>query len=96
MQCLYRSLAASYRDSITNLEKITGRVFSKINLVGGGSKDEYLNRLTATVAGLPVYAGPAEATVIGNLVVQMISGGLISSLAAARQIIAGSFTIEQF
>jgi rhamnulokinase len=94
MQCLYRSLAVSYRDAILSMEQITGKKFNTVNLVGGGSKDRYLNRLTAEICGLPVYAGPVEATVIGNLIVQMISGGELANLDEARQIVGRSFEIS--
>ncbi|MDR2096728.1 MAG: rhamnulokinase [Treponema sp.] len=96
MQCLYRSLALSYRDAVTNLERIAGKRFGSVNLVGGGSKDDYLNRLTARFTGLPVYAGPVEATVAGNLIVQMISSGELSDLAAARGLIARSFDVKPY
>jgi rhamnulokinase len=96
VQCLYKSLAASYKDSITDMERITGKVFSQINLVGGGSKDEYLNRLTAQTVGIPVYTGPVEATVVGNLIVQMIGNSPLTDLASARQTIARSFDIKRF
>jgi rhamnulokinase len=94
MQCLYQNLAASYRDAIHSMEKITGRKFTAVNIVGGGCKDEYLNRLTAKVTGLSVSAGPVEATVIGNLIVQMIADGEVADLASARQIIERSFEIK--
>jgi rhamnulokinase len=94
MQCLYRSLALSYSDSIASMEKITGKKFGAVNIVGGGSKDGYLNRLTARFTGLPVYAGPVEATVAGNLIVQMISGGDLPDLETARGIVRQSFDIE--
>jgi rhamnulokinase len=96
MQCLYRSLAVSYRDAIRGMEGITGKHFTGVNMVGGGSKDRYLNRLTAKTCGLPVYAGPVEATVTGNLIVQMISGGELADLAGARRIIAQSFEITRY
>jgi rhamnulokinase len=96
IQCLYASLAASYREAVLNMEKITGRSFSAINLVGGGSKDEYLNRLTAQVTGLPVYTGPVEATVIGNIIVQMISGGVLQDLSSARAMVSRSFTMGTY
>jgi rhamnulokinase len=84
MQCVYRSLAECYAESIRNLQDITGRTYTSINIVGGGSKDLYLNSLTAEATGLEVFAGPTEGTAIGNLIVQMIAGGEFADLAAAR------------
>jgi rhamnulokinase len=87
MQCVYRSLAECYADSIRNLQDITGRTYTSVNIVGGGSKDLYLNSLTAEATGLEVFAGPTEGTAIGNLMVQMIAGGEFADLAAARSAI---------
>ncbi len=84
MQCVYKSLAECYADAIRNLSEITGKSYTSINIVGGGSQDKYLNALTADTTGLEVFAGPTEGTAIGNLIVQMITGGEFSDLAAAR------------
>ncbi len=84
MQCVYLSLAKCYADAIVNLSKITGKTYTSINIVGGGSKDKYLNELTAQATGLDVLTGPTEGTAIGNLIVQMIVGGEFADLAAAR------------
>ncbi len=84
MQCVYLSLAKCYADAIVNLAKITGKAYTSINIVGGGSKDKYLNDLTAQATGLEVFTGPTEGTAIGNLIVQMISGGEFADLASAR------------
>lgn len=96
MQCIYRSLARCYRDAIRKMEDLTGRRFTSINIVGGGSQDRYLNQLTATAAGLPVWAGPTEGTVIGNLLVQMIADGVFPGIAEARRAVADSFELEVF
>lgn len=87
MQCVYRSLAECYADAIATLSDITGKTYTSINIVGGGSKDKYLNSLTAEATGLEVFTGPVEGTAIGNLIVQMIAGGEFASLAEARQAI---------
>ena len=96
MKCVYYSLAACYKDAVANLENITGRQFTSINIVGGGCKDSYLNELTAKATGLPVYAGPAEGTTLGNLVAQMIASGEYENLTAARAAIRESFAIQSF
>jgi len=95
MQCVYRSLAICYRDAIHNLEKLTGKHYTGINIVGGGCRDTYLNECTAKTTGLTVYSGPVEGTAIGNLLVQMITGGEIEDLAAARGMVRESFRIEE-
>ena len=84
MQCVYLSLAECYANAIRNLSEITGKVYTSINIVGGGSQDKYLNALTAEATGLEVFTGPIEGTAIGNLIVQMIAGGEFADLAAAR------------
>lgn len=95
MQCIYTSLADCYKKAIASLETIMGRRFTSVNIVGGGSKDGYLNQLTANATGLVVYAGPTEGTVIGNLMVQMIAAGEFESLAAARRAVAQSFDVKE-
>lgn len=94
-QCVYKSLAASYRGAVEDLSRLTGRRCTSVNIVGGGSKDGYLNELTARATGLPVFAGPTEGTALGNLIVQMIAGGEFSDLAAARRAIKKSFPIKE-
>lgn len=87
MQCVYNSLAECYAAAISTLSYITGKTYTSINIVGGGSKDKYLNALTADATGLEVFAGPTEGTAIGNLIVQMITGGEFSNLEEARKAI---------
>ena len=70
--------------------------FDGIHIVGGGSNAEYLNQLTAKATGRTVYAGPTEATAIGNLSAQMIAGGELKDLADARICIYKSFNIRVY
>ena len=93
MQCVYRSLARCYADAIKGLSAITGRTFSSINIVGGGTKDVYLNALTADATGLPVYAGPTEGTALGNIMAQALADGTFADIASARAAIGNSFEI---
>lgn len=95
MQCVYSGLALCYRDAIARLEKLTGKKYTSINIVGGGCQDDYLNRRTAQAAGLTVYAGPVEGTAIGNLIVQMCAGGEFENLQAARDAVRRSFEIKE-
>ncbi len=95
MQCVYLSLARRYAEAIRDLEKLTGKTYTSINIVGGGCQDDYLNQLTADASGLPVYAGPVEGTAIGNLLVQMIRAGEFDSLQAARDAARKSFDIRR-
>ena len=95
VRCIYRSLAKCYADTVSGMEKKLGVSFGTVNIVGGGSKDSYLNELTAEYTGKPVTAGPTEATAIGNLLVQMIAAGEINDLAQGREIIKSSFDIVE-
>ena len=70
-RCAYRSLAQGYRQAIEEIEKNTGKTYEKLYIVGGGAKNQYLNRLTAETTGKQVIALPIEATAIGNLKIQM-------------------------
>lgn len=95
MQCVYTSLAAGYAAAIEELSGLTGKRYTSVNIVGGGSKDGYLNELTARAAGLPVFAGPTEGTALGNLIAQWIASGEFADLASARAAIKSSFTIKE-
>jgi rhamnulokinase len=95
MSCIYLSLAKSYAETIEQLKEVTGRTFDRLHIVGGGSKDSYLNELTARAAGLPVFAGPTEATAIGNLLAQMLHAGLFHSVEEARACVQNSFPVSK-
>jgi sugar (pentulose or hexulose) kinase len=91
LRCVYESLAMKYRRNLEILKKVTGTAFGVINIVGGGSKDGLMCRFTADACGLPVAAGPQEATVLGNMLVQLISAGEIASVEEGRSIVAASY-----
>ncbi len=93
---IYASLAACYAKNADLLEEMTGQKYGSIYIVGGGSKADYLNRLTAEKSGRTVYAGPAEATAIGNILVQMIADGEVESLEKGRELICNSFVIKKY
>ena len=90
------SLALKYRLVIRDLEVVTGRRIAEIRVIGGGSKNRVLNQYTADATGRRVIAGPAEATAIGNIAVQLIATGRAASLAEARTIVDRSFQTEIF
>ncbi|MCI8543030.1 rhamnulokinase [Acetatifactor aquisgranensis] len=93
---IYNSLAQCYAKTIRQLEGITGKKYDCIHIVGGGSNADYLNRLTAKATGVPVYAGPTEATAIGNIAAQMMSAGELAGLKAARACVFESFPVSQY
>lgn len=93
---IYNSLAQCYARTIREVESMTGKKYDRIHIVGGGSNAEYLNRLTARATGVPVYAGPTEATAIGNVAAQMITAGELAGLKEARACVFRSFPIEKY
>ena len=94
VRCVFESLALRYRNTLECIEKITGKKTPFINIIGGGSQETLLNQFTADCCGIPVYAGPTEATAIGNLVSQAIALGEIKDLAQARLMVADSFGVK--
>ena len=94
--CIYRSLAISYAKTIKDLEALTGKKYSSINIIGGGSNNMFLNELTADVCGRTVYAGPAEGTALGNIISQMINSGELTSVKDARETVMRSFEIKEY
>lgn len=90
VRCIYESLALRYRAVLEGIEKCTGKNYDSLNVVGGGTKDTLLCKMTANACNITVYAGPIEATVMGNVAVQLISGGDIADVVEARRIIANS------
>ena len=93
---VYQSLADCYRKALLNLEEMTGEKYDALNIVGGGANADYLNQLTANRTGKTVYAGPTEATAIGNIVCQLLSLGVFASVEEARACIFDSFSIKTF
>jgi len=91
-----RSLAQCYAEKLALLERLTGRHFTALHIVGGGSQNRLLCRWTAEAIGRPVLAGPVEATALGNVGMQMIAAGGFDSLTALRAAIRASFPPEQF
>ena len=93
---IYNSLAKCYADTAAELEEITGNRYESINIVGGGSKADYLNELTAKFSKRKIYTGPIEATAIGNVVAQMIASSELSNLQSARECILKSFEVKTY
>jgi rhamnulokinase len=90
VRCAYESLALQYRQTLGWLEELTGERIEVIHIGGGGSQNRLLNQFTADACQRPVVAGPVEATVMGNLLVQARAAGEIGSLSEMRQVIRDS------
>jgi rhamnulokinase len=87
VRCMLDSLALGYRRSVEDLATVTGRPVTAVHIVGGGSRNQLLNQAVADVTGLPVIAGPVEATALGNICVQLIALGDIKDLSEAREVV---------
>jgi rhamnulokinase len=96
VRCALESLALRYRWVLERLEELLGRRIDVIHVVGGGCQNALLNQLTADACNRPVVAGPAEATAIGNVLVQMIGLGVLGSLAEGREVVRRSFEVTTF
>jgi rhamnulokinase len=94
-RCVYDSLALSYRKVKEQLEALRKRKLTTIRIVGGGCKNKLLNQLCADACGLPVIAGPVEASALGNLSAQMIALGVIENLDEARNLIRASLDMQE-
>jgi rhamnulokinase len=95
-RCVLESLALKYRLVLRNLEQLCGQRIREIRVIGGGSKNRLLNRFTADATGRRVFAGPSEATAMGNIAMQILATGEASSLAEIRAIVDHSFSTEVF
>ena len=96
IRCIFESLSLRYRWTAEKLEKMTGRKYSTINIVGGGTKEEMLSQFAADASGRLVVAGPVEATALGNIAMQAIAAGEIAGLTEARQVISNSFDRKEY
>jgi rhamnulokinase len=96
VRCCLDSLALKYRTAVGWLEEVTGTRIEVIHVVGGGSRNRLLNQLTANASGRPVLAGPAEATALGNVLIQARTAGELGGLADLRRVVAASFEVARF
>ena len=92
---IYNNLAKCYDESLKALEQVTGERYETLNIIGGGSKNAFLNELTANYTGKKVITGPAEGTAIGNFMMQMVGAGELASVSQGREYIKNSFDIEE-
>lgn len=95
-RCILESLALKYRAVLDELRQVYGRPIRTLHVVGGGARNALLNQLTAAATGLPVVAGPYEATAVGNLLVQALALGELDSPAEIRQVVRDSFELQRY
>ncbi len=96
VRCILESLALKYRKVRDELVKVTGREPERVHIVSGGARNWLLCQMTADALGLPVYAGPSEATAIGNIMVQAMADGLVSSLQEVRAVVRDSCRVRVY
>lgn len=88
IRTVYESLALRYRDALDKMIALSGMTVDRMHIIGGGSKNAVLCQMTADAIGRPVYAGPTEATVLGNAIVQLIALGELGSVAEGRALLS--------
>ena len=96
IRCIYRSLAARYKDVIKLLEEMCGFEINSLNVIGGGSQNQYLMQFAADACGIQVICGPTEGTALGNVLVQFRAAGKVGSLAEMRKISAASVNLKVY
>ena len=96
VRCVLEGLAARYADTFELLRGLAGFAPEQVHLIGGGSRNELQSQLTANLTGLPVVAGPVEATVLGNALVQLIALGEVRDLAEGRALLAASQELTRY
>ena len=95
-RCAFESLALMYRRTLRGMDDILRRKTGRLHIIGGGVHNELLCQLTANACGIPVHAGPVEATALGNIMVQAMAAGAVTSLADARRIISRSLPVKHY
>lgn len=96
LRCIFESLALKYRQTLDQLEIVLGHPIEVIHIVGGGSQNTLLCQMAADATQRPVIAGPAEATTLGNVIVQALATGHLASLHEGRDLIRHSVTLRQY
>ena len=96
IRCIFDSLVLKYKDVLNDLQKVAPFQIEKLHVIGGGSQNRLLNQMIADAIGLPVVAGPSEATVLGNVMMQAKGLGIVQSLREIRKIIRNSVLPEVF
>ena len=91
-RCVLQSLATKYQEAIKAVTPLLPQPLKRLHIIGGGSQNALLNQLTANALGVPVWAGPVEATAMGNILVQAMASGEITDIAELREVVRNSVT----
>ena len=95
-RCIYESLALKYRVALEQISRLTGRRFAALHILGGGANSGLLCQMTADCLGIPVAAGPVEATARGNIILQLTALGDLSGVEEGRRLLAENQEIRWF
>jgi rhamnulokinase len=95
-RCIYESLAFRYKQVLANLQKLADFPIETLHIIGGGSQNNMLNTFTANAIGIPVIAGPSEATAMGNILLQAKAAGLVQDKSQMREIVRNSVELSTF
>jgi len=95
-RCIFESLALRYRQVLEKLRSLAPFPIERLHVIGGGSKNNLLNTFTANAIGMPVVAGPSEATAIGNIMLQAKAADCVADIPAMRNMISGSISVLTF
>lgn len=95
-RCIYESLALKYRHALNDLAACTGKRFTALHMIGGGTQDHFLSAMCASACGMEVLCGPIEATAFGNIAIQLMAAGAINDLDEARKIIRASEPLQHY
>ena len=96
VSCIYHSLADRYKEVLGMLRSFAPFPVEKLHIIGGGSANDLLNQWTADATGIPVVAGPVEATAIGNLMMQAKAAGLVADRWQMRRLVSEAFSVKTF
>ncbi len=96
VHCLFHSLATKYQEAIKGVSELLPEQPKRLHIIGGGSQNDLLNQFTADALGIPVWAGPVEATAMGNILVQAMAAGEVADLTEIRQIVRQSVSPKIF
>ncbi len=95
-RCIFDSLALLYADVLSELATLRGKPFTRLHIVGGGCQNQLLNQLCADACGLPVVAGPVEASTLGNIGVQLMTLDELTNVDEFRQVVAANHPLLTF
>ena len=96
VRCIFESLSLRYRQVLDDLRKLIPRPIETLHVIGGGSRNDMLNQWTSNAVGIPVVAGPSEATAIGNIMLQALSSGKAQDVSSMRKLVAQSIPLKTF